>query len=480
MRKIVLALLLAIFTFSACLPYSGALSYGARPEKATPSPLAGNSPLASATAPPLVQPTTALLPPTITPAPFYTPVSWPAPYTYGRPAPLPTAVPPPAQPFPFQSDTVNILLLGSDRRTSRFFRTDTIIVLSIQPHAGGAVMLSIPRDLYVYIPGYTMSRVNTAYLYGELYKVPGGGVQMLSDTMLYNLGIKIDHYALIEMRGFEALIDALGGVEVPVACAYTDWRLKAPGLYDQDPDNWELHTVSAGVHQMPGEYALWYARSRKRSSDFDRGRRQQEVLKAIYKRILSLELIPRIPNLYQELTGLVETDLSLADLLSLAPLALRLDLNNVRSRFISSEYTKSWTTPTGGAVQLPLMSRIAPLVQEAFDLSAPDPFASGPEVAIEILNSSTQEDWDQLAAQRLEYAGYAVTLLPDNPTAGTPSHLIDFGTAAQSERARIIEILGLNANALAEIPTANSRYAYRLVIGADYKACFNPTKDQGQ
>ena len=268
MREWILIPLIAAVFLSSCVPYSGLVRDGSRPEKATPSPSFGGTPDNSvSTSTPAPQPTVALMPPTITPAPFHTPVSWPRPFTYGNASTLPTAVPDPVQPFAFHGDTVNILLLGSDRRTSRYFRTDTLIVLSIQPHAGGAVMLSIPRDLYIYLPGYTMNRINTAYLHGELYSYPGGGKQMLFDAILYNLGIHIDHYAIIEMRGFEDLIDALGGVAVPVACPYTDWRLISPDLYDQDPDNWELHTVRAGLHHMPGEYALWYARSRKRSSD---------------------------------------------------------------------------------------------------------------------------------------------------------------------------------------------------------------------
>jgi len=123
-------------------------------------------------------------------------VGWPPPYTYGDPTPPPTPIPPPSPQLIFDRGVVNIVLLGSDRRPqSSSFRTDVLIVVSIQPATGAVAMLSIPRDLYVYLPGYSMQRINTAFPLGDSIGYPGGGPALLADTIRYNLGIPIDFYA---------------------------------------------------------------------------------------------------------------------------------------------------------------------------------------------------------------------------------------------------------------------------------------------
>ena len=119
---------------------------------------------------------------------------------------------------------------------------------------------------------------------------------------------------------------------------FTDWHIKNPRRSDQDPNNWRLYTIGPGVVHMDGDLALWYARSRLRSSDFDRGRRQQEVLRAIYTRGLQLDVIPHLPRLYKQLHAAITTDLSLDDMLGLAPLAVNLGgEQRIRSFYINKE-----------------------------------------------------------------------------------------------------------------------------------------------
>ena len=93
------------------------------------------------------------------------------------------------------------------------------------------------------------------------------------DTLLYNFGIEVDRYMLVDFGQFEEIVDTLGGLEVPVVCPYTDYRLKSPDLDPEKEESWGLYTVPAGVAEMDGELALWYARSRLKSNDFDRNRR---------------------------------------------------------------------------------------------------------------------------------------------------------------------------------------------------------------
>ena len=405
---------------------------------------------------------------------------WLAPYSLGNATPAATQLPGPVDPFPFTSEAVNILLIGSDTRTGTSYRTDTLIVLSIDPGAGAAALLSIPRDLYVYLPGYGMQRVNAALMLGDAYSYPGGGEAMLADTLLYNLGIPIHHFALIEMSAFQEMIDALGGVEVDVSCPYTDFRLRRPDLSPDEEDNWALFTVPTGVVQMDGNYALWYARARHRSSDFDRARRQQEVLRAIYDQVLSLGLIPRLPSLYGDLTDMVSTDLSLRDLLDLALLAPRLDPAQIRSRFIGRDQVIPWRVPGSGAqVLLPNPPAIRALLEATLHFNAPDPLV--PEIfpTIEVVNLSSYRDWDHLAASRLSYAGYRTHITSADPEPGASTQLVDHGLATEENRQQLLALLGLGSGALATQNDPTSPFLFTLRLGDDYQPCFDPTRNQG-
>ncbi len=449
-----------------------------RAHPAVPSPTAFTRPSPASPSPTAFQPvgpTTA--PPTPTATPAHT---WPAPFTYGLPTPPATPIPTPVQPYPFAADAVNILLAGTDQRNSAGVRTDTLVLLSISPSAHGAALLSIPRDLYVYLPGLTMQRINTAYVLGETYAYPGGGRALLRDALLYNLGLRVDYLALVDMGGFRSLIDRLGGVDVDVSCPYTDWRLKAPELPPEKTESWELFTVSPGVVHMDGDLALWYARARSRSSDFDRARRQQELLRAIYRRVFRLGLIPQLPGLYGQLTSLVETDLPLDVLVDLALLAPWIDTAQVRSRFIGRDQTTSWRVPGSGAqVLLPQPRAIRALLDEAFHFETSERENPQAFPTIEVINISQHADWGQLAASRLNYAGFRAYVTPPRRATGEATHLVDYGLAEAAQRSRLLRTLGLADDDVRLQPDATSPFVFTLVVGDDYDTCFNPTRGQG-
>ena len=169
-------------------------------------------------------------------------------------------------------ERVNILLMGVDRRPEEKMddpvRTDTMMVVSIDPNTHTASMLGIPRDLWVPIPlpnnGVLHDRINTANVYGVMRNLPGGGAQLAKDTVSYNLGVKIHYFLMIDFQGFRNIIDALGGIDV-----YLDKPLVD---YEYPTDNYGYMTVSipAGNQHLDGERALQYARSRHSDSDFGR------------------------------------------------------------------------------------------------------------------------------------------------------------------------------------------------------------------
>jgi LCP family protein required for cell wall assembly len=376
---------------------------------------------------------------------------------------------------------VNILLLGSDARSPEGgFRTDVLILLSLHPQRRTAVMISIPRDLYVYLPGYSMQRINTAFQIGENVGYPGGGPGLLADTVRYNLGLPVHHFIRVEMDGFRRIIDALGGVDVSVACSYRDWRLKDPDLNPNVEANWELFTVPRGVVHMDGDYALWYARARRHSSDFDRSRRQHEVLRAAYRQSLRLNLLPRIPTLYDELRSSFSSDLTLPDLLELAPLATRFDLSSVQSRFIGRDQVISWRVPrTGAQVLVPRPEAIQSLLQSALEAQAVDPLIPEQPPTVEVVNASGQPDWPALAAERLNYAGYAAYMSSRSEALGTNTLLVDYGLAQAGEADRLLRALGLGTPRWVSLPDPSSPFQFQLVLGTDYDPCYNPTVNQG-
>ncbi len=422
---------------------------------------------------PLVYPTLVFV---ATRSPTQTPTPSPVP-----PSPTATILPtldPSWRPTPIapldQYESIRFLLLGSDRRPGGSFRTDTIIVLSFWPSKRQVSMLSIPRDLWVSIPGWGMQRINTAYQHGELNGYPGGGAGLMKATLRENLGIEVDHVAMVEFDGFKRIIDTLGGIEVPVACAYTDWRLLAPNLDPENEQNWQLYTVGPGYVHMDGDLALWYARSRKRSSDFDRGRRQQEILRALYARFVQADTLPRLPELYRQLSGMVSTDLRLADLLQLSFYAPQLNNTRIRSYYIRPPYV----TPTIGEGGAYLLVPNPPLLNELLTQAlnpAPDDLLQREATIVQVENGTPWEGWEMLAAARLNYAGFQAQIAPAERRDVLTTLLIDQRKDQDlASRDLLLRVLGLDPSRLLSQP-GDSQISYRLILGRDYEPCFQPT-----
>ncbi len=389
------------------------------------------------------------------------------------PAPQAVTDAPPPLPELTDKDSINFLLIGSDKRPGSTFRTDTMVVVIFWPKEGQVSMISIPRDLWIYIPTVGMQRINTAYQSGEIYGYQGGGPALLRDTIAYNLGIRIDHMAMVEFDGFRRIIDTLGGVDVPVACPYTDWHLIDPSYDPNNANNWSLYTVDSGMVHMDGDLALWYARSRMKSNDFDRGRRQQEVLRSILSKVLSTDALSRIPELYAAFTGTITTDISLPDMVKLAFYAPRLPTASIRSYYIRPPYVSDWITPGGAQVLLPNQSSLEQLMTQATSLS--NTTVQREAIKVDVQNGTNNNGWDTLAASRLNYAGYtAHTSAADRHDYGS-STLIDY-TANQDAAARgnLLDVLGLYSASVVSSPDPSSPVQYRLIVGSDYQPCFQP------
>lgn len=263
------------------------------------------------------------------------------------------------------SGRVNVLLLGIDRRPGEAFvsRTDTIMVLSVDPETDSAVILSVPRDLYVRIPGYNDDRINTALVLGAREGDYLDGAALAMQTVSYNLDIPIHHFILVDFNAFVRSIDLLGGVDVDVPYEINDPEY--PDMnYGYDP----LY-IPAGRQHFDGATALKYARTRHGDTDFNRSYRQQQVLFAARQQALNLgigEMLLRAPSLYREVEEGIRTDLSLEQMLRLAKTLSDIPSENIRNEVLDYDYVSSFRTPGGASVLLLRPETATPLIQSLF------------------------------------------------------------------------------------------------------------------
>ncbi|MCO6450327.1 MAG: LCP family protein [Caldilineales bacterium] len=344
-------------------------------DTATPSvsPTVTDTPTATPTAVP-----TETLTPTDTAAPTETATSSPAPtntpvvvtatattapeVSPAEPTPEPTVV---AIDRPLGLDhTLNILIVGSDERVEgQPWRSDVIMLAAVDFANREVGVISFPRDLWVSIPTVGENRINTATFFGDAYNYKnGGGIGLLSDTLAQNFGVRVDHFVKIDFKSYKDVVDALGGIDVVVDCPMY-------GRFPREPGSTELiyQTLQPGEYHMDGLFALRYARERKSTSDVDRARRQQRVLIAIRNRAREINIIPRLPALYDALRGTIETDLGFTDIIALARLGIQIDPKDAHGFIIDFRHTDSWTTPEGAAVLLPRMQLIQDGILHLFE-----------------------------------------------------------------------------------------------------------------
>jgi polyisoprenyl-teichoic acid--peptidoglycan teichoic acid transferase len=261
---------------------------------------------------------------------------------------------------------VNLLLVGIDRRsgTGWTYRTDTIMVVTMEPASRSAGILSIPRDLQVPIPGQGSDRINVANVYGYRQDYPGGGPGLLQATVEANFGTPIDGYLMVDFDTFVRIVDALGGIDLDVPKALHDTRYPDPR--PGDPHAFVTIHFDAGVQHMDGQRALQYARSRMSTSDFDRAKRQQQIVVALRERALRLDTIPRWPLVAQTVVNGIKTDLGVRELLSLAFVAVQVDTGDLQRVVLEPPLVTGHRRADGAAVQLPNWNLINPKIDELF------------------------------------------------------------------------------------------------------------------
>ena len=372
----------------------------------------------------------------------------------------------------------NILLIGSDSPSTQegnSIRTDSLLIVSINRASGSASILSVPRDLYLYIPGWRPSRINTAYARGEQTDYPGGGAKLLKDTILLNFGIPIHYYAKIDFAGFEEIINSVGGIEIVNSCELTDWILKEPGLDIQVEENYELITLEPGVHQMDGFKALWYARSRRTTSDFDRGRRQQQILGALLDKGVDLNLVPQIPILWRAFQDTIETDMDLGRAIQLASLASEIENQGIQHLTMTYGETETVNLPESGAeVQILVPDVARKTFARLYELPSLNNSSRKP-VTIEIVNRSGDEDMGRVAQETLAWFGFEPTISESAEPAQAKTELVYHGNNFKGSYNWLVGWIFSQYLSNIELePDPDASYAYQVTLGQDYQPCKNP------
>jgi LCP family protein required for cell wall assembly len=385
--------------------------------------------------------------------------------------PVPTAMPMVSVP----RGSVTIALLGSDKRPNdTAYRTDTIILVNVNPNPPAATVLSVPRDLWVYIPGYEFNKINVADERGEFSRFPGGGAGLIKQTIEYNLGIHVDYYARIDFAGFMKIVDTLGGIDVIANCPLED-------IFPDDPIT-ENPTITGtisipkpGVVHLDGKHALWYARSRETTSDWDRSLRQQRVLHAIWNKANQQGVIARLPELWSDLSSTAKTDLKLNDIIWLATIGARLDPTRIKGRALDGTVLYHWDTPDKHSwVVSPIPDKLGPALQEIF--SPPANIAAQAQAKVEVWNGTSEPGWGLLAADRLAWEGYLVTnVAAADRNDYAQTKMVDFTTTTKGSRRWLLaNIFRVNSTNVVMQPDANSPAQYRIIVGADYQPCVRP------
>jgi polyisoprenyl-teichoic acid--peptidoglycan teichoic acid transferase len=377
---------------------------------------------------------------------------------------------------------VNILLMGVDLRPGEKgpTNTDALIIVTIDPATRSVGMLSIPRDLWVPIPGSGENRINTAYWSGVRRGYPGGGPALVKKTIQLNFGIPIHYYALINFVGFRKLVDVLGGLTIDVPHDISD------PTFPNDTYGVKPLFIPKGKQHMNGQMALDYARTRHADTDFGRMKRQQQVLMAIKDQALRVDVIPKIPALWVAKDNLAQTDLGLTDVFALVQLAREIKSDSITTGLVGDAETQDWTTSSGAMVLLPNPGRIQKVIEKVFStppsaaaaaLQPGEQFKSLSNEAarIEIVNGSKTGGLAGRVAEWLKAQGFSVTLVDAADRDDYAQTVIVDGADKSFTRALALNLMRLPADHWRRGATGKPNVDMRIVIGQDFDLSLLPT-----
>lgn len=396
-----------------------------------------------------------------------------------EPGTTPTAVMVQATREPWNgTDRVTILLMGLDYRDWLSGdgppRTDSMMLVTVDPITKEAGMLSIPRDLWVEIPGYSEhSRINAAYFLGERDRLPGGGPGLAMSTVENLLGVPVDYYAVIDFHVFEQAIDEIGGIDV-----LARERIKISPIGEMS------YWLEPKGHHLNGAQALAYARARNtEGGDFDRAERQQQVALAIIDRVLGFDMVPvllsRAPALYQEISSGVRTNLSFDQMVSLGLLVLEIDKKTIKQGVIGPpDMVLLQTLPDGAEVLKPIPENIRALRDELFTTTGairPSNVASDTAeaaaleaAALEVLNGSGQPGVAGSASDYLKGLGLNVVEVGNAERMDYVKTMVIDYTGNPYTRQYLMESMELSEGQILSQPVIDTQIDMTIILGSDF------------
>lgn len=375
------------------------------------------------------------------------------------------------------TERVNILFLGTDQRCEETGpnHSDTLMLATIDPESMSAALFSLPRDLWVEIPGFGVDRINQAYYFGQIYEYPGGGPALAQETVAAFLGVPIDYFVTVDFRSFEEAVDLIGGIVIDVP----------EDIDDQDyPDNcygYDPFTIEAGRQRLDGKTALKYARTRATlGGDVDRAGRQQAVLMAIRDQVLNLNQLPQLvsqaPLLWRTFQENVNTNLPLEDALELALLMQEIEKENIKTVVLDYNQVFIETTPDGRQVLVPRREEIRAVRDELFaSPSVPAPVVENLQALMEeeaarvVLHNGTAVFGLAADTQSyLEDLGVNIVEIGNaDSSAYSTTQIIDYGSHPQTSRFLIQEMQIPPLNLSKEADT-DGDYDVLVIIGNDW------------
>ncbi len=404
-----------------------------------------------------------------------------APQPPAAPAPAAAQIPAKSRQINLPPNTFNIALLGVDKRPDKgFMNTDVIIIASVNPDVPAVTMLSIPRDTPAYIPGVGVQKINTAYAIG--------GPDLLKETILYNFGLKIDNYAMVNFAGVVHAVDALGGVDVIATCPIQHTFPRDPyymgGLVTSRDyvDNftgevWKAGTriplttidiPKPGVYTLDGQLALAFARARKGipGGDVDRGRREQRVLRALLAKARQVGSLNKLTDLYNAVKGDVESDMTLETILRYALMADKIGDAVIRSRYLVGYDANGAALPDAPN---PKLNRQA-YIEQALNVALNQRINDG--IPVEVINGTGDAGFALAAADRLKELGFVITGIRPSDQPYKSSVVIDHTTTKKgSALPLILRTFNLKqANVQADPQPEGPRFS--IVVGPDFNTCY--------
>ena len=382
------------------------------------------------------------------------------------------------------NERVTILLMGLDYHDWRAGegppRTDSMMLMTIDPITKTAGMMSIPRDLWVEIPGYSHGRINTAYFLGEQDRLPGGGPELAVKTVEKFLGVPIQYYVQIDFYAFIKMIDHLGGIEVDVP---EEIRVDPIALIDGK----NSLILEPGTHQLNGELTLAYARAREsEGADFDRAARQQQVALAIRNKILRLNMIPTLiakaPVLYNELAEGINTNLSLEQMIALGMLAVQIEPANIARGVIAPPEMVTFERVLYGGEQADVLKPVPDKIRElrdqifaaesgigpAIEVSAPSEAADLEDANIAVLNGAGEEGLAGKFADELTALGFNVTEIANADRMDYPTtRIIDY-TGNPYTTQYLVDLMDLTQSQILFQTLPENEIDLALVVGYDW------------